>query len=652
MVKARGVRQRVPHARFCTLGVLALALALGGCPAHRSAPSVRSVVPANRQTPNAASAPRAPTRGVRFSALRDGAIVPWDWEPSLGSSASLTIGHTTKLDVRELPPFALESSHAFSVDRPHPIELTFTRSLVNESDLAHAIHVSPVVRNFKAGFSGYGTVVLDGDFVGNTRYTIQIDSSLQDRDGSAIEPTTVVVQTPSVVPTLYGDRPLVHSALPDFEDRRTFIAPLNALPFYSINHGPYRVRVHAVTPADFPAFRSRYEAVLNETEENRLPRMPGKVVFDGTVTPATLPERILETPIALAGALPGGVGHAIVEVIGAPQAPEPAPKLTYAADDPVLEYRESLSRKNHYLKWIEATNLGLSVSNRDGYGSAWVTSLDRGIPLAAKLRFGKDSAVTGAGGTASLRFGAPGDLVVATRGDDSTFVHGSFGSAPRNPLNWLLFDDKRRYREGDLVRIKGWIRGPKGDVPRAQRGAVKWNVDAEAKGSVDLDAFGSFDLSFSLPHRELPSGQSHEFVEFSYAGQIMDHEIALSVESPSRRTEYFLVGDSVTVTRTTKDKVGRGRLNVPAEWGVHVTSTWFTPPGWESFSFGNDSGDTRREQEFLQIAACGRNEEHASYFSFNSRTDASGTAAMKIDFLPQTPPQALRAPRFPRHGRS
>ena len=109
---------------------------------------------------------------------------------------------------------------------------------------------------------------------------------------------------------------------------------------------------------------------------------------------------------------------------------------------------------------------------------------------------------------------------MARRGADTAILPAQTGwwsegsgwrkAARTGTLRFLVFDDRRMYRPGEEVRVKGWLRrigaGPRGDVEALPPSvtAVAWTLrdsrgNEVGKGDARVGGLGGFDLALRLP---------------------------------------------------------------------------------------------------------------------------------------------------------
>ena len=329
---------------------------------------------------------------------------------------------------------------------------------------------------------------------GRTTYRVTLSSGIVDTFGQALEPGGPLVfavgPAPAGLSAPGGDFVVLDPAGgPRF-------------PLYSINHAALRVEVYAVGPEDWAA----WHAYRQRSWRDEAATPPGRRVIDTTVRVAGEPDTLAETRIDLAPALEGGLGQVVLVV------------------RPTSPSKER--RREAVQAWIQATRIGLDAFADEETLVAWASDLADGKPLAdVEVRLDTREpgapARTDASGLARLALGdAPTSLLVARRGRDVALLPSQTGwwsegagwrrAARADSLRFCVFDDRKMYRPGEEVRVKGWLRrigaGPRGDVEALSAGvaALRWTLrDSQgneiAKGEARLSATGGFDLALKLP---------------------------------------------------------------------------------------------------------------------------------------------------------
>ena len=417
------------------------------------------------------------------------------------------------------------------------------------------------------------------------------------------------------------------------------------LSLYTLNYRTVKVSLYAVEPSDWLAFqiyRQLHYRGLNDAAGKRA-ILPGRLIHSKQVELKSSPNDLIETAIDLAPAFKDGFGHAIVAV----------ESIMPASD----RYHNPL------LCWAQSTQIGLDAFADNKQLIGWANSLIDGAPLRdvkMEIISANVSGLTGTDGLAHLPLKPMSDsamnVLVARRGNDVAILpedpYGWWrqnGSWHRNPqtdeLRWYVFDDRKLYRPGEEVHIKGWIRrigaGSDGDVGSLD-GAIKTlkyviedQRDNEiTKGEVTPNAFGGFDLAFTLPATMNLGNAQVKFETRSTmkAFDEKDFSHSFSVQE-FRRPEFeviaknetdgpLLVGDHAEVSVAANYFAGGGLTNTEVEWSVISTPTTFTPPNRGDYTFGKWVPWWSEERESGET----------NVRNFTGHTDASGKHRLRIDF--------------------
>lgn len=424
----------------------------------------------------------------------------------------------------------------------NPIDAsTFTKDMVSISPPVDGLNIYPA-GNF-IYFSGYKK--------GKTTYKVTVDTRIKDVFGqSLVAPGTASMVVGSAPANLYSQGGTF--TILDPTAKQTYS-------IFSTNMPSVKVRIYSVGLNDWELFRNymRYQYY----DEQKRPKVPGKLVVDKVVQVAAKPDEMVETRIDLSEALNGGFGNAIVEV-------EPA-------------IRRDKYDRSKITVWAQSTQIGLDafVDNEELVGFAtdlktgkplsgvelsifpngknpsgvaentqpveeswwdWLKSLVSSRGPSAEIESVDESGtitetetiaaaigpVTGESGV--LRLPLPEtqsqkvqNMLIAKKGRDVAFMpenseyywneYGNWYKKPySDAMTWFVFDDRKLYRPKEEVSVKGYIRryegGKLGDIQPLGDAAGK-NLtyvvrDARGneigKGSADLNAFGAFDFKFKL----------------------------------------------------------------------------------------------------------------------------------------------------------
>ena len=491
------------------------------------------------------------------------------------------------------------------------------------------VSVAPDLPGLKV--EGWGdTLAIRGVPRGRATYRVTLSSRITDVFGQALEPAGALAFAVGPAP----------AALFAPGDDFVVLDPAGGRHFSvrSVNHAALRVEAYVVGPEDWPAWHAyRQRGWRNESASP-----PGRRVIDATVRVGGEPDALTETLLDLGPALPDGLGQVVLVV-------RPA--------TPTKETRNQVVRA-----WVQSTRIGLDAFADSETLVAWASDLGDGRPLGdVELRLGSGAGRSDASGLARLALGeAPAPLLVARRGKDVAILPSQTGwwaegagwrrTARTDTLRFLVFDDRKMYRPGEAVRVKGWLRrigaGPRGDVEAlpSEVSALAWAlVDSQGnevgKGEARVSGLGGFSLALELP-KTMNLGSATLRLEArggALGGQ--QHAHAFEVQE-FRRPEFevkaaasegpFLVGGAATVTVSAAYYAGGALPGAEVAWRVVATPATFRPPNRDDFAFGAflpwwDFRPRPAEPE--------RVEERAA------RTDGAGVHRLRIDFDRGDPPR-------------
>ncbi|MBD0326558.1 MAG: hypothetical protein ICV68_09000, partial [Pyrinomonadaceae bacterium] len=420
---------------------------------------------------------------------------------------------------------------------------------------------------------------------------------------------------------------------------------------FSVNHSRLKVSLYKVGPEDWLQFVNHMRWSQGYADENarknRVP--PGRLFSSKTINVESKPDEMVETQIDLNAALDDGLGHVFVVV-------EPAVRAKG-------EEREWIKA------WVQVTNNGLDalVDHTDLIG--WATSLKDGSPLDGvqmTIQPEGNSAASGADGIARIALAnnqknGP-DLLVARRGRDLAILPehtewwytegGWHRKVVGDSLRWYVFDDRKMYRPGEEVNIKGWLRRvggtQTGDVGPLDGAATTVSYilrdsrgNEVGKGSMQVNALGGFNTAFKLPGTMNLGSARLELYAQGGSGGVMNTSSTHSFQVQEfRRPEFevkaqattegpFFVGGSADTFVTATYYAGGGLPNTEVTWRVTATPTNYTPPNRWDYTFGKWIPWWRTSPE----------ESESRTETFTGKTDASGKHRLHIDFDGVNPPR-------------
>jgi uncharacterized protein YfaS (alpha-2-macroglobulin family) len=498
------------------------------------------------------------------------------------------------------------------------------------------VRVEPPIEGMKASV-WRSNLTIAGTKKANTTYRVTIDKSLRDEFEQTLgKDETVEFKVGSARPWI-GMSGQGFVVLDPAAPRQLLL--------YSTNYQTVKVTLYAVEPQDW--FQFQIYRQLHSREPNnpaaKKATLPGRVAFSKQIDLKQSPNEMIETPIDLTPALKDGLGQVIVAV----------ESITPASDN----YHSPL------LTWVQSTQIGLDAFVDNDALIGWANSLTDGSPLRdvqMQVIPSNVSGATGADGLARLPLKPVSDsapsVLVARRGTDVAILpenadywwmtNGSWQQKPQtDELRWYVFDDRKLYRPGEEVHLKGWIRrvgaGTRGDVGPLS-GAVKsvsYVVKDEegnevGKGAVAPNVLGGFDTSFKLPGTMNLGNAQVEFQTRSAMKAFNNESYTHSFQVQEfRRPEYeviaktetegpLFVGAQAQVSVAANYYAGGGLQNAEVKWKVRATPTNFTPPNRDDYTFG----------KWIPWWTNEGNNEDSNEKELTGRTDGGGKHRVRIDF--------------------
>ncbi|HWS88172.1 MAG TPA: DUF6049 family protein [Pyrinomonadaceae bacterium] len=524
---------------------------------------------------------------------------------------------------------------------------TFSNNLDREAFDPAQVKVEPEVPGLN--IAAYGNrLYVNGQKRGRTTYRVTLAPSLRDEFGQTLgEPAVFTFNVGAAPPALFNTGgPFV------------VLDPAGGpnLSVFSVNQPALKVSLYEVAPEDWGAYVAHMRTVAGYYDEKQQKPQgpPGRLVFSKSVPVKSQPDETTETRLDLSPALKEGRGNVFVVV-------EP----TVFAEPQNRRQRGGAAMRS----WVQVTTIGLDAfaDNQDLVG--WATALADGRPLEGvemTLTPGGLSATTGRDGVVRLGLaqkpGEGGGMLVARRGGETAFLpeysdwwNNATSWVRREPadfLRWFVFDDRKMYRPGEEVSVKGWLRrvgsGKAGDVG-ALAGAAQ-NVsytlrDSRGneilKGGARVNALGGFDTKFKLPPTMNLGGASLQFrAEGGEAAApgAREHYHQVQVQE-FRRPEFevsaksdegpHFVGGHAQATVQASYYAGGGLPDSDVNWRVTATQTTYTPPNRGDYTFG-------RWVPWWGSHSSASNE---NVQTFKGKTDAGGKHTLRIDFDSVNPPQ-------------
>lgn len=528
----------------------------------------------------------------------------------------------------DCPPFA-------------PFIITFKNPLDAKAFEETQIRIEPEIPGVSINVFG-NTIQIQGATSGRTTYSVIIDGALRDQFGQTLGQDETLTFSVGLASQLLTGPSEAYITLDPSANPAVFTV-------YSINYEQLNYRAYAVTPEDWSAYLN-FRLTYYGQQNNLTP--PGREVDSQIIKVQSQPDELTETAIDLSAAIAGATENGSNDQV-------PTAQLIV-----IVEPASSTARNrppSPIQTWVQVTQIGLDAFVDHSEMVVWTSALkDETLLHEVELTLlpGRQQAVTGSDGTATLSLTSQeARILIARYGNDTAFLPknpyfdggGWRSNPPQDELRWYVFDDRQMYRPGEEVHIKGWVR----HIGSTQEGDVGLFAGAESltyrvigsqgnevtTGEAEVNAVGGFDIAFDLPEN-VNLGIAN--VQFSIAGgslnlvkNLNSREYWHSFQIQEfRRPEFevtagnetigpYFLGDEAVVFVNAAYFSGGPLPNAETFWTVQSSPTNYTPPGWRDYVFGiwtpwwffdpYDRGGGRVE-------------------SFNSRTDATGTHYLRMEF--------------------
>ena len=536
-----------------------------------------------------------------------------------------------------------------------PFYIRFNNSIDLDVFTEGMLTISPELPG--AAVNLYGdSLNIQGATKGRTTYSVTVSGEIQDIFGQKLgRDVRLSFRVGSANPMLQGPDNIFVTLDP--------AATKPTLSVYSINYNRLEVKMYAVQPSDWLAFK-KYLQEFQRTDNP--PSIPGKLLFDKTINVESQADTLTETAIDLSPALDGEYGQVIVQV---------APPLALFQNK-----NERYWQMIH--TWVQVTDIALDAFVDAGNMVAWATNLGDGSPLVnvtlSSGPQGRELGQTAEDGTARFQIPDGAAYLTGTKGSDtamlpaSTYYWGDDVWSSRrlgDYLAWYVFDDRQMYKPGEEMHVKGWLRqigaGPGGGVGLAGNAvsSVSYSVTGPqgneiGGGRADVNALGGFDFVYTLPEAVnlgyaqiyfTAVGLTGNLDNTSYYHSFQIQEFRRPEFEVSARNEttgpYFSGGFGVVAVEA-KYYAGGPLPNADVTWQVTTSPGSYSPPNWSEFTFGiwepwwwsyRVYSDTA---EFYPPGNSGGQVE-----VFQGITDAAGEHYLRLDFdnLPEPRPYSIQA---------
>jgi uncharacterized protein YfaS (alpha-2-macroglobulin family) len=533
-------------------------------------------------------------------------------------------------------PMALRSSRCnwgSSCTPLSPFTLDFSNPIDTASFDKSMVRVTPELVGMKVAVSG-NQIVVSGRSKGRTKYLVSVASALKDRFGQSLsQDAQATFDVTRAAPTLFRE-----------ESPQIVLDPAGGpkLSAFTVNESALRVRLYQVKPEDW----GKYIKMRRDWDyEGKETPPPGRLVKNEIIQLKKAPDELVETSIALDPALASGFGQVVLIV------------------EPTIRTSKERWDREWVRQWIQVTKLGLDAFVDGQKLYAWTTSLDAGkavegaeVSLLPAPGLGSP-AKTGADGVARIDLAdAGGKTVVARKGNDLVMLADRYDddlSLVRRPLadstRFFTFDDRRMYKPGEEVHVKGFVRTLRGDaggdLAKTTAKVLNWRANDPrgsklTEGTAEVDASGGFDFAFTIA-KNANLGIGRIELRLDNSGRSGNHTFQIQ---EFRRPEFevgvqvsegpHFVGKHAVATVAATYYAGGGLPAAETAWTVRSHTASFTPPNWSGFAFGKPP-----EPWWWHTPIQGS--DKPDHEEWKARTSAAGEHRLRIDFDAVEPPYPL-----------
>ena len=538
--------------------------------------------------------------GLGWKLVVEGGLPSADGQFRLAKSASFSIGDVQPFAVTEIEPINFLNSG-------REIRISFNKQLSPELLGTNALDwftVDPPVENLELHQNSWGgiNVSLAGKFELGTNYTITIRAGYPAANDFKLEEEilgTVLFEplaSQVYLPTFAGEQ--LAGGRREFE-------------FLSLNCNEVHVAAKRLPPEQLIHALRGYRSYTRRHWQQPAGRaldynvVPGVTTFDTNLHFKNKVDAVVRHSLAWTELLDGKhFGAALVQVEQANRETRP-PQGTVA---------QSL---------VQVTDLGLLWKKSGNETFVWCFSYATGEPVpGAVIKLTTDESeilatlVTDEAGLAKLP--APdkatwllaekdGDLhaVELSSGQLSTYDSGIPYESMRNrddqaegQLRGLLFTERKAYRPGETVFVKGIVREMHDSKPiiPSPRSLLLTCFDPEEvevfRTNLILSALGSVDTSIRLP--VAPPGTYHIHLHDTNSTLTITEQITVADYEPNAfdlklaAKPSYAAGERVEIPVTASYFMGKSLFNARLRWVAETEDETFAPSGFDDFYFGAD----------------------------------------------------------------
>ncbi|MBI4851651.1 MAG: Ig-like domain-containing protein [Acidobacteria bacterium] len=536
------------------------------------------------------------------------------------------------------------------------VNLSFNNLLDPKSLDLSKTEITPKLEGMKMQVNGY-YITITGKFKGKRVYKLKLQKGfIKDVFGQYLE-------TPTTLDFYIGPSPKKLSSLGQYFLVLDPFGPAK-LPVFTTNHKELRANLYAVQPEDFKEF-VKVNSTLYDYEKETYRQTVGKLISSNIIKINSIDDEQIETSIDLGDVLQTSGGQVFV--------------LIEPTDQP-----KEVWKRQYIRKWVQYTDIGLDAIVDNEEMLVWANSLKTGKALAGvEVSLRNQTATTGADGIARLKLDNLRNpaVLVGKKGKDTVILPpNNYGYIEEgiwtrveteNTLSWYVVDDRKTYRPGEKVTIKGWVRAFEnkkgGDIKLAgEVKTVNYKLNDSqgnkiSNGTTQVNPLGGFNLELTLTptmnlgnanleFQAVAPNSNYNYLQFYHNFEVQEFRRPEFEVSTKASENINIIGGHSNVTVSANYYSGGNLNNADVNWQVTQSPTTYTPPNRGDYTFGKWTpwwttpsysyygrhGRYYADEEDREAINEGSSSEPET---FPAKTNPNGTHNLRIDFDSVNPAQ-------------
>ncbi|MCO5551007.1 hypothetical protein L7F22_004502 [Adiantum nelumboides] len=546
-------------------------------------------------------------------------------------------------------PLVIASSYHYGRNHSKLWHLEFSNELDHTSISKSAIHISPSIEDFKVSHTDRSSlIVLQPVIKSAVTFVVTLDTSIKDIYGQHLDESKATAEF-----HFDGDE-----TLKGFLVGPPSMIVLNPLacsdPFVSLsvlNFSSLRIQVVQVEVDEYRSYRDLYSPFSNRNYSEHKSCPLGKKVYDQEVELQAERNEPSEHKVSLGSFLQYPDEHFGQLLVIA----EPTQRAWLQCQGLSQPYKV----RQVVFVWVQCTQLTLDIlpDNVTGLYTAWVTSLESGLPVSkAILRVGSHTEFTNDTGLAVIKTQGvhKDEMVCAQKGNDITFMPSlRINQSDCESYEWYVFDSRGLYKPTEEVHIKGYVRSVERKKGGGQQlvlahGHVCYAVkDARgnklAEGDMSINEFGSFFFTFLIPDNanlgdasvlleyKIEQAEKSRYKHTVKIQEFRKPEFEIKTTHWASSALYAHPSRSSFVIASTSAKYYSGGPleGARVSWIIQPSQIQYAPPGHIQYMFGS------HDALFFRPRGCFGQKDHPVFYpsyEFEGNTDTDGQNHIKIQF--------------------